>query len=211
MKHTKTIVRVGFIAIAVLGAADAVFNLSARENAHPVPQTAKENNAAKVLAKSDDARVARGRYLVNYGGCNDCHTPKKMTERGPVDDEARLLSGHPESPTLPPPPITGDSPWFAATAGLTAWSGPWGITYSANLTPDQNTGMGIWTEEMFVKAMRTGKHMGEGRPILPPMPWAAVAKLTDDDLRAVFAYLRSIPAVANRVPAPVGPDGKSFE
>lgn len=97
------------------------------------------------------------------------------------------------------------------TAGQTAWAGPWGITYSANLTPDVNTGLGIWTEEMFMKAMRTGKHMGSGRDILPPMPWNAIGRLTDEDLKAVYAYLRSIPAVTNHVPSPLSPDGRSFE
>lgn len=117
----------------------------------------------------------------------------------------RFMSGHPESLRLPAPPQPGESPWFASTAGLTAWSGPWGISYSANLTPDENTGLGIWTEEMFIRAMRTGKHMGNGRDILPPMPWRYTGQLTDDDLRSVFAYLRSLPAVKNRVPDPVGP------
>jgi hypothetical protein len=86
---------------------------------------------------------------------------------------------------------------------LTACVGPWGVTCSANLTPDQNTGLGLWTEEMFIAAMRTGKHMGAGRPIMPPMPWFSVAELTDDDLRAVFAYLRSLPPVKNAVPVPM--------
>lgn len=157
-------------------------------------------------------RVERGKYLVAFGGCADCHSPKIMTERGPVPDPARHLAGHPQDAKLPTPPKLADTPWNAATAGLTAWSGPWGVTYAANLTPDANTGMGIWTEEMFTKAMRTGKHMGSGRPILPPMPWSVVGSLTDEDLKAVFAYLKSIPAVSNRVPDPTGPDGKpAFE
>ncbi len=111
----------------------------------------------------------------------------------------RYLSGHPESPELPPPP-RASGPWFIAAAGTTAWSGPWGVSYAVNLTPDVNTGLGIWTEEMFVKAMRTGKHYGIGRDILPPMPWQSLASLTDRDLKAVYAYLRSIPPISNRVP-----------
>jgi hypothetical protein len=91
---------------------------------------------------------------------------------------------------------------------MTAWAGPWGISYAANLTPDLNTGMGIWTEEMFIQAMRTGKHMGVSRDILPPMPWQNLATLEEDDLKAMFAYLRSIPAVVNHVPDPVPPDGQ---
>ena len=151
------------------------------------------------------ARVERGKYLVEYGGCTDCHTPMKMTERGPAPDLARYLAGHPQNAKLPPPPDLTKSPWFAATAGMTAWTGPWGVSYASNLTPDPQTGMGIWSEEMFLKAMKTGKHMGYGRDILPPMPWQSVSKLTDEDLKAVFAYLRSIPAVRNLVPDPRSP------
>ena len=151
-------------------------------------------------------KVARGKYLVNYGGCNDCHTPLKMTDKGPAPDLARLLSGHPGEMKLPPPDLK-PGPWFAATAGMTAWAGPWGISYAANLTPDKDSGLGIWTEEMFLSAMRTGKHMGHGRDILPPMPWQDIATLTDDDLKAIFAYLQLLPPINNRVPAPVPPGG----
>jgi hypothetical protein len=88
-------------------------------------------------------------------GCNDCHTPKKMGPRGPEPDVTRLLSGHPEGVKLPPPPLPG--PWIAMTnADPSAWAGPWGITYAFNLTPDENTGMGNWSEETFTKAMREG-------------------------------------------------------
>ena len=83
---------------------------------------------------------------------------------------------------------------------MTAFSGPWGISYTANLTPDENTGIGIWDEDMFVKTIRNGRHMGEGRPLQPPMPWPWFAKMTDDDLKSVFAYLRTIPPIQNRVP-----------
>jgi hypothetical protein len=155
--------------------------------------------------------VQRGRYLVKFGGCNDCHTPLKLTEHGPEPDLSRMLSGHPEGTKLPPPDIK-PGPWFASTAGMTAWAGPWGISYAANLTPDTNTGLGIWTEDMFLKTMKTGKHMGSGRDILPPMPWQSLSNLTDTDLKAIYAYLWSLPPLKNRVPDPVGPDGKpAFE
>lgn len=85
----------------------------------------------------------------------------------------------------------------------TAWAGPWGISYTANITPDQKTGIGLWTEDMFIGAMRTGKQMGNGRPILPPMPWNWYAKMTDDDLKSIFMYLKSIPPIDNAVPAAV--------
>ncbi len=164
------------------------------------------------MGKSEDRPpvadpVARGKYLVAFGACNDCHTPKKLGLNGPEDDLNRLLSGHPAESQLPPPPDLRDNPWFATTAGLTAWSGPWGISYAANLTPDTNTGLGIWTEDMFIRAIREGKHMGFGRNILPPMPWQYISNLTDDDLKAIFAYFRSIPPVQNRVPEPVEPGG----
>jgi mono/diheme cytochrome c family protein len=162
--------------------------------------------ASKSAAEVQTERIARGKYLVTYGGCNDCHTPLKMTDKGPVPDFSRMLSGHPQEVQLPPPELK-PGPWFAATAGMTAWAGPWGISYAANLTPDRNTGMGIWTEDMFLKAMRTGRHMGSGREILPPMPWQGIGTLNDEDLKAIFAYLQSIPALRNEVPAPRGPEG----
>jgi mono/diheme cytochrome c family protein len=162
-------------------------------------------SARSVRSDIDSARVERGRYIVEAVACHDCHTPKKMGPDGPEIDRSRLLSGHPESEQLPPPPA-GSGPWMAIGAwDLTAWSGPWGVSYAANLTPDQNTGLGIWTEQMFLDAIRKGRHMGVSRPILPPMPWQAFRTMTDDDLKAVFAYLRSIPPVHNRVPDPVAP------
>ena len=145
-------------------------------------------------------KVARGKYLVNYGGCNDCHTPLKMTDKGPAPDLARLLSGHPGEMKLPPPDLK-PGPWFAATAGMTAWAGPWGISYAANLTPDKVTGLGERSEETFIRAIRTGKHQGQanGRDILPPMPWQNLSGLTDEDLKAIFAYLRTLKPVKNEV------------
>ncbi len=153
------------------------------------------------------AQLARGKYLVTYGGCSDCHTPLKFGPNGPEPDLTRYLSGHPGNAELPAPPKLAGSPWFAATAGMTAWAGPWGISYAANLTPDEHTGLGIWTEAMFIQAMRTGQHMSAGRPILPPMPWQNLAALADADLRAIYAYLRSLPPIRNEVPNPVPPGG----
>jgi hypothetical protein len=147
----------------------------------------------------------RGQYLVTLGGCNDCHTPWKNGPNGPEQDTSRLLSGHPEGLALPPaPPPAG--PWIGAVTGtFTAWAGPWGVSFTANLTPDPETGLGKWTEQNFIEAMRTGRHQGRGRQILPPMPWQDYAKATDADLKAMFAYLRTIPAISNRVPDPIPP------
>lgn len=163
---------------------------------------------AAAPAPGDPARVARGEYLVTVGGCNDCHTPLKMGPKGPEPDMSRMLSGHPESFVVSAPAKLPSPEWMAASAPTnTAHSGPWGVSFTANLTPDQNTGLGIWTEEMFLKALRTGRHMGASREILPPMPWYNYGRMTDDDLKAVFAYLRSIPAIHNRVPEPIAPAG----
>ena len=152
-------------------------------------------------------RVERGRYLVRSIGCGDCHSPKLMTPQGPAEDETRMLSGHPAGEVLPTPPAVGAA-WVAATSSsFTAWAGPWGISYAANLTPDENTGLGIWTEDMFLRTIRTGRHMGQSRPLLPPMPWQQYSNLTDDDLKAIYAYLRTLPPVHNRVPEPVPPAG----
>ena len=166
-----------------------------------------QTTAGSTARPVQTSQVKRGEYLVKFGDCSACHTPLKFGEHGPEPDLTRFLSGHPEDTKLPPPDLN-PGPWFAATAGMTAWAGPWGVSYAANLTPDKNTGIGIWTEDMFVNAMRTGKHMGSGRPILPPMPWTASASLSEDDLKAIFAYLRSLPAIKNNVPAPLGPDGQ---
>jgi mono/diheme cytochrome c family protein len=163
---------------------------------------------AHAASPSDPARIARGQYLVTIGGCNDCHTPLKMGPNGPEPDMSRMLSGHPEAFVIREPAKLSGPQWMIASAPTnTAHSGPWGVSFTANLTPDQNTGLGIWTEEMFIKTLRTGRHMGTSREILPPMPWFNYGKMTEDDLKAVYAYLRSIPAIHNRVPDPLPPAG----
>lgn len=149
--------------------------------------------------------IRRGAYLVTIAGCNDCHTPFTMGARGPAPDRTRLLSGHPHDLALPAQPKAEGAWMISGTATMTAWGGPWGVSYSANLTPDAETGLGRWRERNFVEAMRNGRHMGRGRPILPPMPYQNVAAMTEADLSAVFAYLRSIPAIRNRVPDPTPP------
>ena len=155
-------------------------------------------------ARLQERRVARGKDLVFSIGCNDCHTPKKMGPKGPELDARRLLSGHRDDANLPAPPALPGGPWGIVTnMDLTAWSGPWGISYAQNLTPDENTGLGIWTEEMVLNALRTGRHMGVSRQILPPMPWEVYGRLPEEDLKSIYAYLRTIPAVKNRVPEPV--------
>ena len=158
-----------------------------------------------VPAAADAERVARGKYLVTFGLCNDCHTPMKEGRNGPEPDMTRMLSGHPADLVMPTPPAPR-GPWlWSGAATNTAFAGPWGVSFTANLTPDKDTGLGNWTESMFMAAIRTGRHEGKGRPILPPMPYPFVATLTDEDLKSVFAYLQSIPPLRNKVPAPVDP------
>lgn len=148
--------------------------------------------------------VARGKYLVTILACNDCHTPFVMGPNGPEPDMAKMLSGHPHNVIMPKPPDLSKNLWgWSGSNTNTAYSGPWGVSYATNLTPDETTGLGAWTEEIFVNTIRTGKHWGQSRPILPPMPWPSLKEMTDDDLKAVYAYLRTIPSIANQVPDPV--------
>lgn len=157
--------------------------------------------AAAANESAVESAVERGKYLVEFGGCNHCHTPMKEGPKGPESDMSRMLSGHPEGAKLPPPP-KGEGPWGITVSNtFTAWSGPWGTTYTMNITPDSLTGIGTWTEDIFVKTIRTGKHWGTSRPIMPPMPWENYAKLPDEDLKAIYAYLRTIPPIRNQVPA----------
>jgi mono/diheme cytochrome c family protein len=163
--------------------------------------------AAVAAPGAPDAKaVERGKYLVTIMLCNDCHTPQKMGPNGPEPDLTRTLSGHPQEVVMPPPPQTGHSPWnWGGTGTMTAFHGPWGVSFAANLTPDAETGIGKWTEKTFVDALRNGKYDGVGRPLLPPMPWPMIGKATDEDLHAIFAYLKSLPPVKNRVPQPIDP------
>ena len=151
--------------------------------------------------------VERGSYLVTVGGCHDCHSPKVYTSGEPEPDKSRLLSGHPASEAVPAVPagIFGPKQWGALTENhFTAWAGPWGISFATNLTPHA-TGLASWTPETFIQAMRTGKHAGVGRPILTPMPWPNYGQMRDEDLRALFAYLKSLPPISNSVPQPIPP------
>jgi cytochrome c551/c552 len=165
------------------------------------PAAAKDQ-PAPVAGKSP---VERGEYIVSTSGCHDCHTPWTMTDKGPAPDMARALSGHPEQMDLPPAPAA-QGPWMVSIAATnTAYAGPWGVSFTANLTPDKETGLGAWTQQNFVDTIRNGRHMGAGRPLLPPMPWPVYNNMTDEDLAAVYAYLQSLPAIKNRVPDPRPP------
>lgn len=169
-----------------------------------VQATASPNTVA-ASANPDPARVARGEYLVRTSGCNDCHTPWKLGPKGPEPDMTRALTGHPSNLVMPAAPKLPE-PWaWSAAITNTAFAGPWGVSFTANLTPDDETGLGKWTEEMFIRALRTGRHEGKGRPILPPMPWSVYGQMEDEDLKSIYAYLRTLKPVHNRVPAPIDP------
>ncbi len=171
--------------------------LVACQNTPPAPAT--------VTPAPDPAK--RGEYLVSILGCDDCHTPKIMTPQGPAPDMGRRLMGHPATEVYTADAaiqkLVDERHVAIFSPGMTGAVGPWGTTYSANLTPD-DTGLGAWTEAQFVKALREGKSKGlDGtRPIMPPMPIAVYRNLTDEDLKAMFAYLKTIKPVNNVVPAP---------
>jgi len=163
--------------------------------AEPVAETKKESFGGYASAQ------LYGEHLVTICGCNDCHTPKKMTERGPEPDSSLWLSGHPAS--MPAPAVDRADMakrGLGVTDFLTAWVGPWGTTYAPNLTSDE-TGIGAWSEQQFITCIREGKLKGLSRPLLPPMPWQFYKAMTDDELKAIFAYLKSTKPVKNIAPA----------
>jgi hypothetical protein len=154
-----------------------------------------------------ESQAKWGEHLVTVSACHDCHSPKKMTGHGPEIDSALLLSGHPAQ--LPPPDVNRkdlESKGLVTTSDLTSWIGPWGISFAANLTSDA-TGTGNWKEEQFMYAIREGKFKGlaGSRSLLPPMPWQMYRNMTDDELKAIFAYLKTTKPINNVVPPPVPP------
>ena len=168
--------------------------------------TTQETKTAAAVSFSNDSLIKKGAYLVSIMGCNDCHTPKKMTDRGPVLDMDRLLSGHPATMPIMPFDTATTNNWALFNMTGTAVVGPWGASFSANLTSDE-TGIGTWTEAQFKKAITEGKSKGlEGtRTLLPPMPWENYRDIKDDDVKALFAYLKSTKPVQNIVPNPILP------
>lgn len=151
--------------------------------------------------------ITEGKRLVNVLGCNDCHSPKKLTKLGPIPDENLLLSGYrinhnyPNNDTIISP--TG---WILFKLDGTSAIGPWGTSYAPNLTPHE-TGIGNWTLEQFTTAMREGKYKGlkNGRTLLPPMPWIGYKDLKDNEVKAIFEYLKSIKPIKNIIPPPLPP------
>ncbi|HSN60795.1 MAG TPA: c-type cytochrome [Ferruginibacter sp.] len=167
-----------------------------------------QNEVAAANYGGFESQAKWGEHIVTISGCHDCHSPKKMTAHGPDIDSTLLLSGH---PALQPPPDVNrkelETKGLVLAAGdLTSWVGPWGISFTANLTSDV-TGIGNWSEEQFMYALREGKFKGlaGSRSLLPPMPWPMYKHMTDDEMKAVFAYLKSTKPINNVVPAPVPP------
>jgi mono/diheme cytochrome c family protein len=191
----------------------AVLFGAACQNAHPADKAtppklavAAPDASAKPAASTHADLVARGERLVALGGCGDCHTPKAFDPKlkMPVPEFERALSGHPENGPEPQgKPGVGDQAVIGGS--FTSFAAPFGVVYAANLTPDPETGLGTWSEAEFIQTLRTGHEKGSGRPILPPMPWQNLAGQPDEDLRAIFAYLKSLKPIKNRVPAPKVP------
>lgn len=168
---------------------------------HSLPVTTEAKKEGESII-SNDSLVKRGNYIVSASGCDDCHTPKKMGPHGPEFDMDRRLSGHPADSQIPKVDSNVlKSGWLLFSMDLTAYVGPWGTSYSANLTSDP-TGTGNWTEEQFMTAIRKGKYKGmeEGRSLLPPMPWDVIRNLNDMDLKAIFAFLKTTKPISNVVP-----------
>ena len=176
-----------------------------------------KNNGAENTPATNTATTQtpeqHGEFLVRVGGCADCHAsdhPGTGMPPGPL----KGLSGHPASMKMGPAPALSGGWGFAGSMTSTAFAGPWGVSFAANLTPDSATGIGAWQVHNFIEAMRTGQFVANGhlagRQIMPPMPWPALQGLSDSDLTAIFLYLRSQPAVSNKVPDYISPTGVSM-
>ncbi|MBI5718399.1 MAG: c-type cytochrome [Burkholderiales bacterium] len=211
-QHSRTPQRLARVthrlsSLAVLAAFGLVFAQAAdAADAAPAARERATAAAKPAAANAATAKVARGKYLVSTAGCHDCHTPWHLGPKGPEPDMSRALSGHPEQLQMPPAPTLPEGPWATVT-GITntAFAGAWGVSFTANLTPDADTGIGSWTVRDFTQTIRSGKHMGRGREVLPPMPIQVYNNFTDADLESIYAYLRTIPPVKNRVPEPRPP------
>ncbi|NEN23897.1 diheme cytochrome c-553 [Cryomorpha ignava] len=162
------------------------------------------SNLQIAAVESPESVINRGEYLTKVIGCDHCHSPKKMTAQGPVIDIDKYMMGYPADRPLPEYDAANVAPgkWVLMNGDLTAAVGPWGITYASNLTPDP-TGIGNWTFENFKLALTQGKYKGieSGRTIMPPMPWQSLGKMDETDMKAIFAYLKSLKPIENQVPA----------
>lgn len=188
MKKTNII----FVFMAIVGIAAIIISCNTDSN--------------DVAANPPHDPVEHGAYLVQTMGCNDCHSPKIFGPMGPMPDTSRLLSGHP-SDILPGSIDTNVlKHWVLFGHMTTIAAGPWGVSFSANITSD-STGIGTWTFEQFKTAMTKGKSRGleNNRPLMPPMPWQNYVNIHEEDLKDIFAYLKSTNPVHNVVPAWIAP------
>lgn len=161
--------------------------------------------------ESQSDRVQRGKYLVDtVGACGHCHTPRAGAEY----NTNMYLAGHPANAPYPRYNFSmmQQGIFILTSTQMTAFSGPFGTSFSSNLTPDNETGLGEWTEKMFIQAMRTGLHQGVAgnRKIFPPMPTKHYAQMNDEDLKAIWAYLRTIKPVSNEVSPPLNSRGRPY-
>lgn len=164
-----------------------------------------KNLSAKNEADKSEI-IEKGRIITEIFGCVDCHSPKIQEGEFLVNDPEKLFSGHPADNKLPQfsPDIIGPGKWRGLfTDSMTAWGGPWGISYAANLTPDKKTGIGRLSEDNFVSILNIGIHSNMNRKLMEPMPWKEISELRDDDLKAVFQYLKTVKPVRNNVPESV--------
>ena len=194
---------------AIIAAAILLTAVISTANLRAEADSKERSGAGPATKAGKTAQIARGKYLVDIMGCHDCHTPMKMGPNGPEWDMSRALSGHPEEAVMPPAPALPPGPWVATISNtFTAFSGPFGTSFTRNLTPDKETGLGDWTVEEFIATMKTGRERGKGRPVMPPMPVQNLKALGDTDIRALFAYLQSLPPIKNRTPQPIEPAGQ---
>jgi mono/diheme cytochrome c family protein len=142
-------------------------------------QNSGQASGQKPAQKQQTAQQKRGAYLAQIMDCGGCHTPGALAGK---PDMARAFAGSDIGFGIP----------------------ELGVFYPPNLTPDNETGLGKWSVEQIVAAVRTGLRP-DGRMLAPAMPWRAYAALTDDDARALAAYFKSLKPVANAVPPMVGP------
>jgi hypothetical protein len=200
------------VADAMIGLNDKIIALQSNPSApieppvgapEPPPLDLKPVQAGKSSGRAYPAELVRkGEHLVTTGLCNDCHTPWTFNKAlgAPAPDWSRLLSGHPEGAPEPGGTLGKDDLWVIGPT-FTSHKFNWGTVYSMNLTSDVETGIGGWTEAQFISVFRKGQHP-DGRAVCPPMPWSMIRSRSDADLKAMFAYLQSIPPIRNKVAAP---------
>ena len=207
MKNYLTIIVTFFFVIGIL-----ILTRCTERKSYGIPTEEASLTTMNTDFNGFESQVSWGEHLVLIGGCHDCHTPKKMSSHGPVLDSTMWLAGHPANmPRIDINRNEVEEKGLAVAMDLTEWVGPWGISFAANLTPDP-TGLGNWSEEQFIYALREGKSKGipGARTLLPPMPWEMIRNMTDDEMKAVFIYLKSITPINNLVPAPVPPTSVAF-